>query len=658
MTLVELLVVVGLILAVMTMLGLSVASTLDASEQDTAEIEQQALSFVSSDARYVPVIESSQLEIELEPEPVIDGVSVHMQYRAAFDGRYTLRNVGTEAQPLSLRFDFPPGASLVHGVELTVQREGGPALSPPEASYDALGIGWEGVIAPDEPLHVRVRYATTGRDSLAFELPQGTHPTDIDAVLRLPEGSAVRVPGSSLAPTRQEPGLLAWHLTDAISPRSITIELPAGGTAPGRLVLLTELSALGMLLFGAGFWYASEGVRPGRLDDFRLGGLLLLALDYVVFYALFAVVSHAWGPLPGLLCALASLPLLVLHVAGLTDRAFAVRRALPLALATHALLLGLVYLEPLRPWLVLGGSLAVTVILTWTWRSWSRGRELQAELSRQQQEQRSQEQRHQAALERLQREIARQTVAWQGAPQEPAAAELQRLLQRARGLTAPADGEAPLVEERRAEVERVIEALARAGEQLQQAQRESERALGLALEERRQAHRELEEALQQLSLLGTEASELVRDAPPELRQETLAELARLRSVQETASALAGPREVPAPVLSVRQLTRTATALGQRLRERTEQLAAALRVAGDAHGTRLHCASCGAAHAPTGRFCLACGTPRPVELSCGACSTVNRFSAHLMQPGWSRRLHCCGCGAELAVSESLEQGAAA
>jgi hypothetical protein len=662
MTLVELVVVGVVILGLMTVLGLGVANT-STSVYGTYELEQEAISFGSEDARYVPEVVSSRIEVELFPEPVIDGISVHMQYRAVYVGDYTLRNGSEQAQPLWMRFDFPADVSLVHGVELTVQREGEPALSPPGARYDAQGIEWDWMLAPGEPLHVRVRYSTVGRDKLAFELPQGTHPTDLDAVVRLPPGTAVHIPQSSLAPTHQQPGELGWRLIDAVSPHSIEVELPAGGTAPGRLLLLTELSALSMLLFGAGFWYASEGVRPGRLDDFRLGGLLLLALDYVMFYAIFAGVSHAWGPVLGLLGAVATLPLLVLHVAGLTDRHFALQRALPLAVATHVLLLAFVYLESLRGWLGLGAAVAITAGLTWTWRSWSAGRELHVQETSLRSHQQERRQLYQNAVSSLQKQIVQQGVAMQGhspplgAPVERAMAELERTLQRARalcGLPAPDPSDEPHCRLLMGELTQLNSALSRSGEQLQEALREGARVAGLELEERRAAQQELEGAMQQLSLVGTEASELSRQAPSELRQEIGAELARLRALQEAAGALTPS----APALALRQLARSAVALDQRLRARTEQLATALRVAEGSAGARLHCPSCGSAHTASGRFCFACGTPRPIELSCCACATVNRFPAHLMQPDWHRQLHCSGCGASLAMSESLEHPPAA
>ena len=64
---------------------------------------------------------------------------------------------------------------------------------------------------------------------------------------------------------------------------------------------------------GRGFWDLSEGQPPGRLDDFRWGHFLLLALNYLMFFGIFAVLAYQGSPRVALTtAALVSLPLLTL----------------------------------------------------------------------------------------------------------------------------------------------------------------------------------------------------------------------------------------------------------------------------------------------------------------------------------------------------------
>ena len=83
---------------------------------------------------------------------------------------------------------------------------------------------------------------------------------------------------------------------DLITDRSIVVQLPAGTSPLGRLVLLCQLAGLAVLLFGAGFWYLCEARDPATLDAFRLPHFLLLALNYWLFFGLFALLGFEGDP--------------------------------------------------------------------------------------------------------------------------------------------------------------------------------------------------------------------------------------------------------------------------------------------------------------------------------------------------------------------------
>lgn len=144
------------------------------------------------------------------------------------------------------------------------------------------------------------------------------------------------------------------------------------------VALLLRLAGLAVLLFGGGFWYLVELHAPGRLDTFRLGHFLLLALTYSVFFAVFAVLgSHevdAW--LAVTIAAAVSYPLLVLHVATIVDLRFALTAALPLAMLTTGLVVNGVYGGAAQSYVYLGCACGVIAFLTVSWPRLVRGHEL------------------------------------------------------------------------------------------------------------------------------------------------------------------------------------------------------------------------------------------------------------------------------------------
>jgi len=152
-------------------------------------------------------------------------------------------------------------------------------------------------------------------------------------------------------------------------------------TPVGRLLLLSKLVGLAVLFLGVGFWYLSERRKPGALASFRWPHFLLLALNYSLFFAAFAVLgvkeATPWRPLA--LAGLLSLPPLLLHIGRLTDRRFALTRGLPLVLLSLAVVLWGVYgASTARFFYVVLGA-ALVAFVTVTFPRWSAGRRRQRE---------------------------------------------------------------------------------------------------------------------------------------------------------------------------------------------------------------------------------------------------------------------------------------
>ena len=157
--------------------------------------------------------------------------------------------------------------------------------------------------------------------------------------------------------------------------RGRVLEFPAGTSPLGRVILALQLAGVAVLLFGAGFWYLSEGQTPGRLDDFRWGHFLLLALNYSLFFAIFAVLGYRGSSAFALtVAAVVSLPLLMLHVVRITNASFAFGRVLPLAMLTSTTVVGGVFLDRQRPLVLLAAAVLLIVFLTVSYGSWLAGR--------------------------------------------------------------------------------------------------------------------------------------------------------------------------------------------------------------------------------------------------------------------------------------------
>ena len=182
------------------------------------------------------------------------------------------------------------------------------------------------------------------------------------------------IPAETLQPTHVEPRRLVWDFENLITDRDIIVELPGTLSPIGRSILLSQLAGFAVLLFGAGFLYMSELWHPGRLDDFRLGHFLLLALNYFLFFIIFMVLSlggemENWQAIGW--SALFSLPLLMVHTSRVLDGRFAFFMVLPLTVFTLGIVINGVYGASLRNQVFVGFGVVAVAFLTLTYGTWS-----------------------------------------------------------------------------------------------------------------------------------------------------------------------------------------------------------------------------------------------------------------------------------------------
>lgn len=368
-TLIELMVVVvfiGLIAAVAIPLLIEARERRGGKPRPAAPTMAVAAPVVSA-ARPIAV-ERADLRVALTTEPYVEDQGVRTRFVARFDVTHLVR---PQDRALDLRWAFPQGITEARDVALWLD-----GVEPPDAEFSLEGVRWSGVVTPGAPLTARLTYTVVGRDALTFDVAGEGRAGAVRLEVALDGDPEVVVPVEALQPTDRGPGRLRWALEGLITDRVVKLELPAGTSPLGRLVLLCQLAGLSVLLFGAGLWYLGEGYRPGHLDDFHTFEFALLAASYALFFAVFATIAHERGDalLALGMAAPVSLPLLVLQLSRLLDTRFALTRGLPLCLATLTFVVACAYLDAQRPFIIIGAVTGVVAGVTITFRGWSAGR--------------------------------------------------------------------------------------------------------------------------------------------------------------------------------------------------------------------------------------------------------------------------------------------
>lgn len=320
----------------------------------------------------LPIIEQFSSDLVLNSDYQRVGLEVYSRYQLSGSGTVVFRAHGNEGLPTRLEIPFPEGTVEAANVFLRfIDPATGESNEPEEVIYHKKGIFWTGSLPSQEAVKAEFGFTSLGTEVAEITLPPARRLSNVELTLDLSESSAQEITSYSLIPTKREAKQYEWKYGNLVSDRGITVKIPGAESPGGRLLTLLRFMAVAVFLFGAGFLYMNESNAPGRLDEFRLGHFSLLALTYSLFFIIFAVIIYRdhLGVAPALLIATAcSLPLLVIHVARITNFSFAVRQILPLAIATLALVVTGVYGGSFRDYGFLVLLIALTAYLTITYQ--------------------------------------------------------------------------------------------------------------------------------------------------------------------------------------------------------------------------------------------------------------------------------------------------
>jgi prepilin-type N-terminal cleavage/methylation domain-containing protein len=322
----------------------------------------------------IPITESADVNVRLVASNYVHRLKVYTLFDATFEGRYVFKNKSQQQERIKLFFPLPEGTTQARDVSLRFLDAAGNFVEPEEVTYNLKGIKWIGLLPREKSLEATVTYGAQGRDKYVYEGPGAGRAGKFKLALSLEGATSEYIPAETLQPSKIEPGRLMWNYSNLVTDRKIMVELPGTLSPIGRIILLSELAGLAVLLFGLGFLYLSDLKQPGRLDNFRWGDFLLLALNYFLFFVIFMILSlggelKTW--LSIVLSALLSIPLLMIHVTRILDKSFVFTRVLPLTIYTLAIVINGVYGAGLRKYIFLVLTVVTIAFITFTYKKWS-----------------------------------------------------------------------------------------------------------------------------------------------------------------------------------------------------------------------------------------------------------------------------------------------
>jgi prepilin-type N-terminal cleavage/methylation domain-containing protein len=342
-------------------------------------------------------IAATDIAVKLKLFYVMSGLSASTHYSSTFDATFCIRSRRDRADQLALRFPFPPGLTEARKVKFQIHERarGGSDLKDiaqlPDSTFADVesasmlftqrGIDWEGQLQADSELLVRIHYETDGRDAFRYAVNSGgrSHSVKVQLKIANSQRALIPPPGEALKPAvivpyqdGDESGqLIVWKLEDVITALPVVVTLPSSQSPIGKIVLLGQLAGLAIFIYGIGFFYLSEGYKPGQLDNFGWSHFMLLSVTYFMFFPVFAVTESMLKFWPAMaLGSVVSLPLLNYHVARYTDARFALTRNLPFSVLTLIFVIAGVYLEDFRLYIYTAGAVFIIVYLTIDLRSW------------------------------------------------------------------------------------------------------------------------------------------------------------------------------------------------------------------------------------------------------------------------------------------------
>jgi prepilin-type N-terminal cleavage/methylation domain-containing protein len=372
-----------------------------------------------------PIIDSLNLDMKLASSYNRIGMDVFTRYRVDCSGRVVFRHPGgVTDQPVVLVIPFPEGIVEARDVQIQMRRTGATTVVPPQGArtqgdllldvvYDKSGIYATCLMNRTDVLAADIHFTAFGREQFDYALPPARQLRSVAISLNLLGAESRIIPDEALQPTVASSNVLRWEFKNLVSDRQITVLIPGAQAPLARVLLLSRLVAVAVLLFGAGFWFLCEQVKPGQLDRFRWGHFLLLALTFSLYFVIFAVLEfhgQLTTPLSMVVAALFSLPLLVLHVSRVLDLQFAVTRVLPLAVFTLGLVINGVYGGALRDYVFIAATVFIIAYVTVAYQSWAGGRE-----QHHQNQEAAYRDRRRALATKITMEIAEQIAALNGA---------------------------------------------------------------------------------------------------------------------------------------------------------------------------------------------------------------------------------------------------
>ncbi len=505
----------------------------------------------------------------------------------------------SDGGPIALFFPFPEGTTRASDVALRIADASGEYEKRRDALYTLEGIAWQGRLPEGEELPVQVSYKAQGYERYIYEGPGAEQAEHLRIEMILEDLTAEFIPADALQPTSVQGDRLVWEFDDLITARRIMVDLPGSLSPVGRVIRFLRLAGLAVFLFGIGFIYLNDLVQPGRLDDFRLGHFLLLAITYSLFFAVFAALhlGQKIAPYPSLvLAALLSLPLLFFHVSRFWGKHFALTSMLPLAAFTLAIVVNGVYGGGWKIPVYIGLTVIAAGFFTLTYRTWIEKKRMHREEKARQRMQALQE----AEAEKKEQERKNRQSAWRKGQLRKFESALERL-EAESGRTKALIRRMHLLKAKMedSERERITERL---GGRIEALEKEAHGAEPLRMK------------LSGLSEIEDDAA--FSAAGGEIRSE--AERRRASLVDEDDLL---EKEV-----------------GELEKRHERQKAAALKSKDE-----IHCLACGYGY-PLTHFCPNCGVRSPKRISCDQCGEVYHLPVHLLDAHKAdAMLHCLFCG---------------
>lgn len=333
----------------------------------------------------MPETKSAEININLLVSNYVRKLKVYTLFDVEFKGKYTFINNNDKNETVRLFFPFPRGTAHARDVSFKIHDSSKSYIEPKGVIYNLDGIKWFGSLARGQELQVMVTYNTQGNERYIYEGPGADRAGNLKIEMSLDGGTSELIPVYALQPTTIALGRLSWDFTNLITDRKIIVELPGTMSPTGRVILFLRLAALAVFLFGIGFMYLNDLVQPGRLENFRLGHFLLLALTYSLFFVIFTVLNLSGdiSTIPALLLSMIlSFPLLMIHVSRFWGIRFSFTRILPLTIFTLGIVINGVYGGRFQALIFIGFTVFTLGFFTLTYKTWLEKRKAYEESKR------------------------------------------------------------------------------------------------------------------------------------------------------------------------------------------------------------------------------------------------------------------------------------